>query len=469
MIAVLFGSALLGQSLAVEVGFGKSDVTPKLDSTPVWIAGYGHNRKATGVHDALWARAIVLKQGTQKIALVSVDLVGLQYPLVQNVRRKLAGYDYVLVASTHNHEGPDVIGLWGPTPGESGVNRSYLEQVQADIVSAVKEAEAKAIPTGASYGTATDESLLGDYRLPIVKDGVMRVVRFKDLKSDQLLGLLVQWNCHPETLGSKNTLISADFPHFAISALEKKLGCPVVYFSGAVGGLMSSPKDRIRNAAGHLLEDGSFEFAQLYGEEVAALTEKALSATKPLALEPIVVSAKPIAIPLANAGYREARRIGILRRTGFTWAGTPEKYGPALPDRQAEGELAIETEVGYIRLGDLHIAGIPGELYPELVYGHYQEPADPNADMPTAPLEPPVMKSLPGPKTLLFGLANDEVGYIIPKRQWDEIAPFAYGRKDKQYGEVNSVGPEVAPILMKALQDRVHESARRNPPKQTQD
>ena len=34
------------------------------------------------------------------------------------------------------------------------------------------------LPVTAAYGTAEDESLLGDSRLPIVKDGVLRVVRF---------------------------------------------------------------------------------------------------------------------------------------------------------------------------------------------------------------------------------------------------------------------------------------------------
>jgi hypothetical protein len=54
---------------------------------------------------------------------------------------------------------------------------------------------------------------------------------------------------------------------------------------------------------------------------------------------------------------------------------------------------------------------------------------------------------------MLVGLANDEIGYILPKRQWDEKAPFCYGRKKAQYGESNSVGPEAGPILCKAFQD----------------
>jgi hypothetical protein len=56
---------------------------------------------------------------------------------------------------------------------------------------------------------------------------------------------------------------------------------------------------------------------------------------------------------------------------------------------------------------------------------------------------------------MLIGLANDEIGYIIPKRQWDEKPPFCYGRTKTQYGEVNSCGPETAPLLLKAFRELV--------------
>ena len=121
----------------------------------------------------------------------------------------------------------------------------------------------------------------------------------------------------------------------------------------------------------------------------------------------------------------------------------------------------METEVGYLRFGELDVATIPGELYPELVYGQFQEPADPGADFPDAPLETPIAKILPSKKIMILGLANDEVGYIVPKRQWDVTAPFAYGRTSAQYGERNSVGPETARHLMEALSDRVRKAPAR--------
>jgi hypothetical protein len=58
-------------------------------------------------------------------------------------------------------------------------------------------------------------------------------------------------------------------------------------------------------------------------------------------------------------------------------------------------------------------------------------------------------------------LANDELGYIIPKRQWDKAAPYAYGKEAGQYGEINSCSPDAAPILMEALKRRVEEAGAR--------
>ncbi len=86
-----------------------------------------------------------------------------------------------------------------------------------------------------------------------------------------------------------------------------------------------------------------------------------------------------------------------------------------------------------------------------------QAPADPGADFPEAPIEPAIYKQLRGPQRMIMGLANDELGYIIPKRQWDEKPPFCYGRKKAQYGEANSLGPDTAPILCKAFKELVEE------------
>ena len=52
-----------------------------------------------------------------------------------------------------------------------------------------------------------------------------------------------------------------------------------------------------------------------------------------------------------------------------------------------------------------------------------------------------------------FGLANDEVGYIIPKSEWDEEPPYLYNNNNSPYGEENSLGPETAPIIYHGIVD----------------
>jgi hypothetical protein len=438
----------------LRVGFAEKDITPEVDAgkPAVWLAGYSFGRKATGVHDPLLARAVVLVDGREKIALASVDLVGLQYDAVQQIRASLEGYRHITVASTHNHEGPDVIGIWGPTPFQRGVSDAYLKLVVERVVAAIREAEKNVAPASAFYGTAEDETLLDDNRKPEAKDGVLRVLKFTG-SQDRVAGLIVQWNSHPEAMSSKNTLVTADFPAATVDWLKKKYDCPVVYLSGAVGGLMAPPDNRIKNDAGEVLGDGSFEYTRRLGEETARLASRAVDAATPIQLTPLDAAVKQIALPVDNKIYRLARQAGVLTREGRVWTGDPDKLGNVIDDKKPGGEMAIVTEVSCLRLGELTIFNVPGELYPELVYGKFQEPVDPAADFPAAALEPTAVSLAPSGKWLLIGLACDEVGYIIPKRQWDEAQPFCYGRAKSQYGEVNSCGPETAPILMKSLAD----------------
>jgi hypothetical protein len=362
-----------------------------------------------------------------------------------------------MVSSTHSHEGPDVIGIWGSSPFRCGVDFRYVDDVAKKVVAVVKDAEKHLAPAEARYGTAEDESLLGDSRKPKVYDGVLRVVRFNAPGKREPSGILVQWNCHPEAMGSRNTLLTADFPYATIAALEKRYECPIAYFTGAVGGLMAPPDHVVKNEKGEELKEGDFAYCERYGQMVAELAAKAVDAAEPIELASVAVSTRPIAIPLDNMIYQLARAMGVLQREGLEWTGDGERLGKPISVRNSRAAAAVETEVAYLRLGELHMACIPGEIYPELVYGKFQDPVEANADFPDAPLEKPVAKILPGDKWLLFGLANDEIGYIIPKRQWDQRGPFAYDGK-RQYGEINSCGPEVAPIVMRALENRVREA-----------
>ncbi len=482
------GSEAPGGPLAV--GFGEEDITPKLGDKPVYLAGFGQNRKATAIHDPLFARAVVFKDGKKKIAVVSVDLIGLFHANVLNIRKQLDDFDYVLVSSTHNHAGPDTLGLWGPNPFKSGVDPDYLKLVEERVVRSVRAAEITTRPAIARIGTAKAPELLTDKREPYVKHDELVALIFdrapvasptekhitRPLPHEtggiaatppnlpgpsKPIGVLIQWNCHPETLGGGNTMVSGDYVGFAVNSLGGKFGCPVAYLTGTVGGLMTSLDVPLQSSTGKVYNDGTFEKASVYGFMLGQSAVKALDAAKPITLIPFQVRSRTVYVPMENPLYRAARLFGIVQREAYVWTGDPyQAETEPVPVSLIDGKplddgkvLCIRTEVALIRLGELEIVAVPGEIYPELVLDKVQDPADPNADFPDAPIEPALYKQLKRPHRMIIGLANDEIGYILPKRQWDERPPFCYGRKKAQYGEQNSVGPEAGPIICRAIRD----------------
>jgi Neutral/alkaline non-lysosomal ceramidase, N-terminal len=450
--AALSTSVKSAPASTLQVGFAQADITPDVAAKTVYLAGFGQNRKATGVHDPLFVRAIVLKDGDKKIALACVDLVGFFYPNVLHARKELADFHYVLVSSTHNHEGPDTLGLWGPTAFKSGVDADYLKEVESKIVQAIRTAEKNARPATVQIGSLKVPELLHDGREPYVLHDDLVLLRFFDAQRAKPLGLLVEWNVHPELLGGKNTLVSADHVGYTVNYLQKKYDCPVTYFTGTVGGLMTSLHVPLKDEQAKELADETFEKTERYGLALGAAADRALASAKPIQLTPFDVRSRQVFLPMQNRLYLAGRLLGVLDREGFLWNGNPAKAEPAALSEK-EKPIAIQTEVALLRLGELEVAAIPGEIYPELVLGKVQDPVDPGADYPEAPIEPGIYAQLKGPHRMIIGLANDEIGYIIPKRQWDEKPPFCYGRTKAQYGESNSIGPDAAPILCKAFRE----------------
>ncbi len=446
-------------AMLLSVGFAEVDLSPTLGANPVFLAGFATNRVATKVHDPIMGRAVVLSDGTTKIALVSVDLVGLFHGNVEAVRKRLPGFDYVLISSTHNHEGPDTLGLWGRSPFTSGVDPDYLAAVEAGCVKAIKDADAARKPATVKIGTAKGPELLNDSRLPLVKHDDIVTLQFLGPKREAL-GLLVQWNCHPETLDSKNTEVTADFVGYTVGHLRAKHKCPVAYFTGTVGGLLSSLKVEVRDDAGALLKDGTFEKARGYGVAVGKLADRAIAAGVPATLTPFRVTTKTLLMPVENMLYRVGKQAGVLKRAMYLLDGATADPLTWVETTDAAKPVGVKTEVGYLRLGELEVAAIPGEIYPELVLGKVPDPAEPGADYPDAPVEPSIYGQLAGKHRMLLGLANDQLGYFIPKRQWDDVAPYCYGRKSSQYGEINSVGPNAAAIVCESFRGLVKSPAR---------
>jgi hypothetical protein len=174
----------------LQAGFAEVDVTPALDGKPVFLAGFGHNRKATGVADPIVVRAVVLSDGKAKIAFAAIDIVGFFNANVRAVRSELNGFDHVVISSTHNHEGPDTLGLWGATAFTSGIDPEYIKRVEQGIAKAVRAADVNLRSVTARIGAKSAPDLLHDAREPIVKHDELVALIFADAKTKKPAGAI---------------------------------------------------------------------------------------------------------------------------------------------------------------------------------------------------------------------------------------------------------------------------------------
>src|SRR6185295_2618655 len=102
-----------------------------------WMSGFGIGRPAVDVVDPINVRCIVMKQGNTKVGLCAVDTIGWFYNEVERTREliasdypELSDLDLVAVGAIHDHDMKDVMGQWGPTDGQSGLDKAYNTRVR---------------------------------------------------------------------------------------------------------------------------------------------------------------------------------------------------------------------------------------------------------------------------------------------------------------------------------------------------
>ncbi len=395
----------------MKIGYAKTVITPSLDR-PVYLAGFGQNRRATTIHDDLYARALAIQTEQITVVLVALDLIGFFRPDVHEVIEKMNRPDIqIIIASTHTHHGPDTMGLWGPDDKTRGVDLEYMTALKQKIVDVIHASLSTLKPASVKWTSVHVPGLAKNARNPEILDDELTLLQFLDA-DHRSLATLFNFPCHPETLWEHNPNITSDYVHYLREEVEQQTGAPCIFFSGALGGMMTPD-----------VKDHSFEEAEFMGKKLAeeglASLSKVESQTALIGIEKRTIKAK-----LTNILYKLA-------------------FGrKLLPDvRDKEGYVA--TEVSLIRIGGLWLATVPGELLPKL---GLQLKA--------------WMKEAGAQATGVIGLANDELGYILPvedfKYPWN---PFKPG---KHYEETNSIGKDITRKVMDALRDVIASEAKQS-------
>jgi hypothetical protein len=397
----------------MQIGYAQTVITPSLDR-PVFLAGFGSNRRAQSVHDDLYARALAISDGKAALVLCALDLIGFFRPDVYAVVESLTDQEVyrslrpeIVIACTHTHHGPDTMGLWGPDQKTRGVDEAWMPVLKERIRSAILAALENLQPCAAyRFASVRVPGVARNARDPHIVDDELAVAQFFSPEG-KALAALFNFPCHPEVLWDQNPSITSDYPASLREEVEKQSGAPCIFFSGALGGMMTPD-----------VTDHSFAESEAMGRTIAEAGLAALAAAEPIpagAGQPIKLSLqkKVFAAKLTNPLYK----IAFWRKL--------------LPDaRDKKG--CITSEVNLIKIGGLWLASVPGEMLPKLGLALKDDLRRSGAQVAG-----------------VIGLANDELGYILPLEDFKyPLNPFSPG---DHYEETNSIGKDITPKVMEGV------------------
>jgi len=159
--AVLGGATMLGTTAAramaadgLRAGEGVLDITPPLG---IELAGFhkppGQERRVKAIRQPSETRALVLGYGPTQLAICSLDILGVDQPMVERIQRAAAARtgipaENIHVAATHDHSMPTFVQLrqWGGTSPE------FMATVEQRTVEAIVAAQADLAPAELALG-----------------------------------------------------------------------------------------------------------------------------------------------------------------------------------------------------------------------------------------------------------------------------------------------------------------------------
>jgi len=430
-----FSVRLVAQEAVFFAGAAQVNITP--------ATAYPHYRGlSTGTNDPLYAKALVLGQGKNRIAIVVCDLLWIERSLSSSVRLQVSAitdipYSNIIIAGTHTHTGPayhpnivELTGTLRPPFDEdkpSAVKDPYLnslaDKIAQSVIIAHKSLENVQIETGAGVANGISFN-----RRFIMKDGKVvfnpgvgnkdailpagpvdpqvGIVMLRKVSDNSPLAVLSNFGVHADTFGGSR--FSADYPGFFAQALRSTIGggCMSIFATGPCGDLNHvdvQAKDQKRLSS----KDIGEHLSKVIVKEIPVLKKVGnpfLSMRSQFIYAPLQEyseaelawandeSAKPLHKESAFLERRRRLKIRSLERLRRTEAIAPtvEREGWKLP-----------LEVQVIGIGkDLAIVGLPGEVFVELGLA--------------------IKKASPFKTTLVIELTNSHIAYVPTRKAFSQ-------------------------------------------------
>lgn len=336
----------------LKAGVARVDLTPPLDLNAP-LGGYGErmNRPAEGVHDRIFAKALVLQEGDKKFALITVDIVGFPPTLKPSLVKLLGGgwsAEQMLLLASHSHTSIEMNAL-NPLntfeiPQLGLYNARVHEFVMDRLVDVVRRAEQNLVAVTVGTTTEAIEGWNRNRRGGPLTDTGLTITRI-DTRDGRPLAVLVNFTAHPTFMSGEDMLFSGDWPGHLQRTLESLIGDGVtaMYYNGAEGD--QSPVGRADAGESH------WEQAERYGRDLGVVAWKQWNTTKAAADVPLAYHAHTIALP------ERSWHPDFMKTGGAEYGLSEELFKKMLPVL-----FPAEVDSVSLRLGDLLIVGIPGEM-----------------------------------------------------------------------------------------------------------
>lgn len=340
-------------AIPLKAGVARVDLTPPME-LKVPLGGYGArmSKPAVSVHDRIFAKGIVISDGPNRFALVTADVLafppGFKSAVVESLADAGWKSDQIMLLPSHSHTSIDMSSL-NPSntlgiPQIGFFHRKLYDLTIARLVQVITEAGKDPVVIAASTRTIQLHGWNRNRRQDnTAYDPDLTVTRI-DRVTGQPLGVLVNWTAHPTFMGPDDMMFSGGWPGHLQRTIEALIGhdVTVMYYNGAQGDQSPIP----RKDSG-----GNWEKAECYGRELGIIAYKEWQKIKPIPSPIFSYHAEEITLPKC------------------TWHPDFMKTGGseyALSEKIMEKVLSLmtpqKTVSGSLRLGNLLIVGIPGEM-----------------------------------------------------------------------------------------------------------
>jgi hypothetical protein len=435
-------------------GSGRVDITP---TKPVPLGGYvARTKPSTGVHDPLFARALVLDDGAMRIAVVTCDLLAFEPSAARAIRERVERATGIPAAHTmltcsHTHSAPSVAPLRMGEPAAG-----YRELVEDRIVQAVRQAVERLRPVHLGAGRA--KVYLGMNRRQRTAEGSMQIgknpagyawpwapILVVGAEGGGPLAVLFSYGAHPVALGPDNLRVSGDYVGLAEREVEENFGGHVtaLFALGFAGNVNVDVEERglaEAERAGAALGRAVLEAIKAIplgtGHRLAACSRRVALPLEPppspLEAERILLDERGRLARVLGHGENEAEV--NTRRVMAEWAADLA----ALARREVQNPT-VDLEVQVLAVGDIALVGLSAEVFAEY------------AKM--------LAELSPFPHTFPISVANGALGYL------PTAAAFAEGGYEVEtaprYFGVLGLRPEAEGLVRQALAEVLAEAALR--------